>query len=1131
MEGSEQLQADNNSKALLESLSVRELFERKVGKTADKWDHYLPVYQDILQPVREERISLLEIGVQNGGSLEVWASFLPRAEAIIGTDIDAACGELVYDDPRIRIVVGDSTDQKTAARIFDLSPTFDVIIDDGSHRSRDIVKSFCLYFPRLTDGGIYIVEDLHCSYWEQFEGGLFYPYSPMTFFKYLSDCINHQHWGIGRDRKSILAGILNHCSSDIDDPDLSQIYSIEFTNSMCIVRKRKALENQIGRRIISGSESSVQPVDRSLIQATIIFDQSTNAWSMRDHPPAEELMERLAEIERLKEEVRQQVEAGVAATAAIEKVSNWRLSEIMRLEKAAADEAPKRMRLQSQLADEQQKLAATVSALAALKKSRSWRLTKPLRAVGAAVRQIGRAIPLVRPAMHISRAGLTAFRRGGWRGVEDILLNIDTDAEYRARVQEATGLSPAAAWPLRFVARRYFASKRLVGRLACLDPSTMTRRLAAQEVYFHIDEPIWRLSLLRDTQAHVSGWAFDANAQKSLPVRVTIAGQPVKAVSKIRPDVVRAFEATLKSNIACGFAAERAVGFGLHRLVIELQLEDGHWVRVSRSLVLRVPGRRKSIDSPTGEVEWRRVLLQHERAENNEFRRDIRTMLERPLFSVVIDARDGEQGLDETLKSLANQIYQASDILIWGGNEAAGALPTGVARVASLNVSDLPGDFFVLMRPGDELSESGLYHFASALNHTPSLDLIYCDEQRASSEPAEDAPIFYKPDWSPDYLEATDYIGRAACYRKARAASVLETLATGYDLNLRFTEGNVEVKHISKVLMRTDKAVPPADPTRKQAADAEALTGRLARTGRPGVVRPHPKYDGCYLTELHRDNFPLVSIIIPTAGRTVRVGAREIDLIMHVVRQIRHLSSYPNLEIVVVDNGDLTPGQIAALDAAGCIRVTYSNPVFNVAEKLNLGSSKASGEFLLLLNDDIEIINEDWIERMLDQLAKPGVGVVGARLLYPNGLTQHVGVVHNYSNPDHVRRGYAGDEAGYFFSTCGARNYLAVTGACMMTRAGLFRQVGGYTEALAVSFNDVDYCLKVRQLGFRTVYAPQASLTHMESMSREAFADPNELEYFRRRWAKVLTQDSFYNERFLSVNPPTFQPSFKQRML
>jgi GT2 family glycosyltransferase len=1139
------LQAPINSQSSSGSLSITELVENRAGKVADKWEHYLPVYQDILLPFREDPISLLEIGVQNGGSLEIWGSFLPGAEAIIGNDIDASCGELKYDDPRIQIVVGDSADPATAADIFRRSPSFDVIIDDGSHLSGDIIKAFCVYFPHLKDNGVYVVEDLHCSYWQEFEGGLFHPFSSMAFFKHLGDCVNHQHWGVDKSIKSIVTGILSHYSCDIDELDLTQVYSVEFTNSMCVIRKRKPKENQIGRRIISGSEASVRPVDMHLTEAPITFEQSSNAWTIRHHPPAEELIDRLAEIGHLKEiatneaverdrlqsqlaEQKLKVEVSATALDALHKTSR---AEIGQLEETVATETAKRMRLQLRLADEQQKLTATASALGALKKSRSWRLTAPLRAVARTVRKVGLAIPLVRPTLHVSRAGLTAFRRGGWRSVDNILINVDTSPEYRAIVQQTFGSRATIIWPIRILARLYSSSKRLIGRIVRINHSNTSRTLATQGLYFHVDEPVWRLSVLRGPHIRVSGWAFDASTEKSLPVRIAAAGKPANVVAKTRPDVVRAFAWVLRSNIACGFVAEVGVGLGLSRVVVELQQEDGRWMRVSRSLALRVPGESPPADVSVNEMDSHQALTRHERAESNEFRRDALAMLYRPTFSVVVDAREGEQGLEDTLKSLASQIYQASDIQVWSTNKVANALPAGVARVASLGLADLPGEFFVLMRPGDELAESALYHFASALNHTPNLDLIYCDEQRPPNRSTQDPLIFNKPDWSPDYLEATDYIGRAACYRKARAASVLETLTTGYDLNLRLTEGNVEVKHIPKVLIKTDGAIPPSNAAAAKVADTEALAGRLARTGRIGTVRPHPQYDGCYLSELQWDRFPLVSIVIPTAGRTVRVGTRDIDLIVHVIEQIRNQSSYPNIEILVVDNGDLTQSQITALDAAECIRITYSNPVFNIAEKLNLGSSKASGEFLLLLNDDIEIIDPDWIERMLDQLVKPGVGVVGARLLYPNGLTQHVGVVHNYSNPDHVRRGYAGDEAGYFFSTCGVRNYLAVTGACMMTRTDLFQLVGGYTERLAVSFNDVDYCLKIRELGFRTVYAPQALLTHMESMSREAFADPDELEYYHRRWAKVLTRDSYYNERFLSVNPPTFQPSFKRRML
>lgn len=214
-----------------------------------------------------------------------------------------------------------------------------------------------------------------------------------------------------------------------------------------------------------------------------------------------------------------------------------------------------------------------------------------------------------------------------------------------------------------------------------------------------------------------------------------------------------------------------------------------------------------------------------------------------------------------------------------------------------------------------------------------------------------------------------------------------------------------------------------------------------------------------------------------------------------------------------------------------CQRLTYTEPVFNIPKKLNLGATVANGELLLLMNDDIEILASNWIERMVEHFEKPHVGVVGAKLLYPDGRTQHVGVVHNSGNPDHVRRLFPGDEAGYYSSTCGVRNFMAVTGAVMMTLSNMYRKVGGYSEELAVSYNDADYCLKVQEEGLWSVYAPKVELTHMESQSRVASADICEVVWYQKRWAHYVISDPYYNEQFLTVASPTFVPHVNQRIL
>ena len=191
----------------------------------------------------------------------------------------------------------------------------------------------------------------------------------------------------------------------------------------------------------------------------------------------------------------------------------------------------------------------------------------------------------------------------------------------------------------------------------------------------------------------------------------------------------------------------------------------------------------------------------------------------------------------------------------------------------------------------------------------------------------------------------------------------------------------------------------------------------------------------------------------------------------------------------------------------------------------------ARGKYLLLLNDDIEILTLNWIERMLEHFEKPHVGVVGVKLLYPNNTIQHAGVVCNSGNPDHVRRHFPREDKGYFFSTSAVHNFSAVTGACMMTPTAIYKRVGGYSEPLAVSYNDVDYCLKVAKQGLSIVYTPHVELIHFESISRKPVLDLEEAMYFQQRWAADIIEDPYYNERFLDLAPPTFTVKVNFRSL
>lgn len=257
-------------------VSVLEPFAKVVsdhdGQVIDKWTGYLAVYDWLLKPYRDRPVSLLEIGVNNGGSLEVYAKYFDQAKILIGCDIDERCRQLDFADSRIKVVIGDATSTATKAEINALSGSFDLIIDDGSHNSGDIIKGFISYFPLLSDGGIYVVEDLCCSYWQKWDGGLLHENSAISFFKSLVDLVNFEHWGTLDTQVEFLK--YKHPRYKIAELK-DEIYSIQFFNSMCIITKGRS---SLGTRVVAGTFDTVTA--RAEHGSTIHSDESRNPLSM-----------------------------------------------------------------------------------------------------------------------------------------------------------------------------------------------------------------------------------------------------------------------------------------------------------------------------------------------------------------------------------------------------------------------------------------------------------------------------------------------------------------------------------------------------------------------------------------------------------------------------------------------------------------------------------------------------------------------------------------------------------------------------------------------------------------------------------------------------------------------------------
>lgn len=319
--------------------SLKSIYAEHRGKVSDKWSIYLDEYDRLFQHYRDEPIRLLEIGIQNGGSLEIWSKFFSKAEKLVGSDINPACMELQFEDPRIGVVVADANTDEAEQRILELSGHFDVIVDDGSHQSRDIVRSFARYFKHLNDGGLYVTEDLHCSYWQDFEGGIFQPYSSIAFFKRLADTVNHEHWGIDKTRSEILRSFDRKYDTRLDEVVLAHIHSIEFVNSMCIIKKARPAENALGTRIVTGTlalvEQRVLPLNGSRSAQP---NQSTNPWSTRYLPIEEELVLRIQEISSLHQTDAEREQAHLIKLAQTHREVETQLRASVECERASAQQ-------------------------------------------------------------------------------------------------------------------------------------------------------------------------------------------------------------------------------------------------------------------------------------------------------------------------------------------------------------------------------------------------------------------------------------------------------------------------------------------------------------------------------------------------------------------------------------------------------------------------------------------------------------------------------------------------------------------------------------------------------------------------------------------------------------------------
>lgn len=518
----------------------------------------------------------------------------------------------------------------------------------------------------------------------------------------------------------------------------------------------------------------------------------------------------------------------------------------------------------------------------------------------------------------------------------------------------------------------------------------------------------------------------------------------------------------------------------------------------------------------------------------------------RPLFSILVPMYETDENyLRELIHSVQAQTYSNWELCLSDGSRDSSRLrdivssefgddrriryiakqtgPLGISENTNQALSAAEGDYIVLGDHDDIFTPDALYECVRVLNEK-RVDVIYTDEDKIDARGTVCFEPNFKPDFNIDLLRSNNYI----CHMFVAARRLVDRVggfdkafdgAQDYDFIFRCTECANEVYHIPKVLYRWrshigSTAEAPEAKLYAFEAGKRAIEAHYKRLGLEASVE-HGDDWGFYRTTYAIKGNPLISIVIPNKD--------HIEDLKKCMRSIDEKSSYRNFEYIIVENNSEQEETFAfykELEARENVHVLYWKDAFNYSAINNYGVEHANGEYILLLNNDTEIINEDCLAQLLGYCQRDDVGAVGARLYYEDGAIQHAGVVIGFGGvAGHAFVGLS-EEAGLYQSrTKVACDYSAVTAACLMTKKCIFEQVGGLEEEFQVAFNDIDFCMKVRKLGKLVVYNANAKLYHYESKSRGLEDTPQKLERFNReirlfneRWQELLEDgDPYYN--------------------
>jgi GT2 family glycosyltransferase len=714
------------------------------------------------------------------------------------------------------------------------------------------------------------------------------------------------------------------------------------------------------------------------------------------------------------------------------------------------------------------------------------------------------------------------------------------------------------------------ASGEAAPDVASVRPSGTLRGAELPHPGYHLwfDEPRDWAKLPR--RFRVSGWCFSWDNSPIEAIRLRIGTREFPGSCGVfRADVAHRYEenpATFKSGFEIIAEAPR----GRAILVLEVRRAGEKWEEIfSKKIRAPLINLRPIADSELWGIgdyaTWIKRYDTLRMSDRRAIRSDVACFPRRPLISIVMPVYNpSPPHLRAAIDSVRTQLYPHWELCVVDDASPARhverilahyanrdrrirfqrrAQNGGIVAASNDALALTTGDFVALLDDDDVLASTALYFVAREINAHPEAQLIYSDEDKLDTT-GRRCNAHFKPDWNPSLFLAQNFFSHLGVFKadliKRAGFRAGFDGSQDYDLVLRCAEQLEprQIRHIPRILYHwrmSEKSAAlsfNAKPHARAAA-IKAVEEHLARRKIAAEVTSSGDEDFRRIRYRLPNDKPRVSIIIATRDLLERLRP--------CVESILGQTTYPKFEIVLLDNASQDPAALSFLATVqddSRVRVLRRDEEFNFGRLNNCAVREVESEFVALLNNDLTIINPDWLREMVSQALQPGVSAVGARLLYPDERIQHAGVILGGGGiAAHAHKGLSRSNHGYFSRAILVQDLSAVTAACLLVRRSAYLEVGGFDEAhLKVAFNDVDFCLRLRRRGYRIVYTPYAELYHAESASRGlentvAKSDrfEAEIKYMHDTWGDVLLQDPAYNPN-LSLAAGAFTLAFPPRV-